>query len=80
VEWYFDGKLIQACTEAGRIPTGYHYLLLNLAVSGEWPVGFQNADRCLTSDSGRRFVLAEEAAQDRSTPNPTMDRLGNRRR
>lgn len=37
IEWWFDGKLVQSFTDPARIPSGYHYLLLNLAVGGDWP-------------------------------------------
>jgi hypothetical protein len=52
--------------------------LLTSAGCRESVWGSRTRTWCLTSDSGCRLVLVEEPAEDRSTPNPTMNWLGNR--
>lgn len=37
IRWYLDGKLIQEYTDKANIPSKPMYVLLNLAVGGEWP-------------------------------------------
>jgi len=43
------------------------------------PVGCQNSAWHLTAVSGRGLVLADHPAEDRATPDPGADRLGDRR-
>lgn len=37
IRWYLDGKLIQEYTDKANIPSKPMYILLNLAIGGDWP-------------------------------------------
>ncbi len=42
IDWYFDGKIVQSCTDKAKIPQSYQYLIVNLAIGGDWP-GYPDA-------------------------------------
>lgn len=42
IRWYLDGKLVQEFTDKANIPSKPMYLLLNLAIGGEWPEQYGN--------------------------------------
>jgi hypothetical protein len=73
-------RLGDTTTRCGRVEHRVQRPLTTPSVSPSVPVGFQNPAAARDQPiSGRGFVLADQAAEDRSTSNLAVNRLGDRR-